>query len=71
MTSDFIVDRDDNFEFSQGKRDINFSVLHDGVVVTIDQHNTGWDQGGWASIFVPNDKWNEFVQNVNNLKVKT
>lgn len=66
----FIAGDTNEFAFTdKNKHDIEFSVLADGVFVAIDEHNRGWDQGGHASVFIPNDKWDKFVKHINNVKV--
>ena len=60
----------DQFEFTDcNKTDISFCVLKDCIAITVDERSRGWDSAS-ATVHVPIDKWDEFVQHVINLQVK-
>lgn len=73
MTNRNVFWNSDNsgFEFTdKSGTDIDFTVIEDFVCIKIDEHSRDWDNPGCTSIWVPRDKWEEFVEAVNKLKVK-
>lgn len=68
---------DNSFEFTdKSGTDIEFFVFESNfgekekfVSIHVDEHSRGWDQSGFAKINIPADKWKEFVEAINKLKV--